>query len=139
MYSKSCIITFILVSCQDEVQKMRESMAEFRGHLENYDSQLNDVTKKAGDAILDVTKIGERVTLFDRNLTSLRGGLDSLQREQTEADSNLDLLAQVSLHSHPCLCIHGPTHPCVHCTVRAFRLWAVLLPCLFYSTRLIHT
>ena len=88
-------------------------MAEFRGHLESYDSQLNDVKKTAGDATLDVTKIGERVKLFDRNLTSLRGGLGTLQREQTEADSNLDLLALVSLHSHPCLVIHGPVHLCV--------------------------
>ena len=74
---------------------MRTSMAAFDSHLKSYDSRLDDVTRTAGDATLDVTKIGERVSLFERNLTVLKTGLESLQRDHTETDSNLDLLSLV--------------------------------------------
>ena len=78
-------------------------MAEFDSHLKSYDSQLQDVTKTAGDATLDVTKIGERVGLFERNLTSLRTDLEAVRRDHTDTDSNLELLSLVSPHSTPCL------------------------------------
>lgn len=78
-------------------------MAEFQSHLNNYDSQLEEAKKKAGDATLEVTKIGERVTLFERNLTSLRGGLDSLRTDHKETDSNLNLMTLVSVHTLCCL------------------------------------
>ena len=78
---------------------MRNNMAEFQGHLESYDSQLEDVKKTAGDATLQATKTDGRVELFERNLTSLRGGLDGLKKEHKETDSNLELLTLVSLPS----------------------------------------
>ena len=72
-------------------------MAEFHSHLESYDSQLEDVKKTAGDARHQVTKVDQRVQLFERNLTSLRGGLEGVRSDHTETVSNLDLLSLVSM------------------------------------------
>ena len=71
-------------------------MAEFHSHLESYDSQLDEVKKLAGDATFLVTKIDERVQVFERNLTGLKGGLEGLRQQHKEADDNLDLLTFVS-------------------------------------------
>jgi methyl-accepting chemotaxis protein/Ca2+-binding EF-hand superfamily protein len=77
---------------EDEVNEMRNNMAEFRSHIESYDAQLAEVKRLTGDTTSQATKVDERVQLFERNLTSLRGGLERLQQGHRETDSNLDLL-----------------------------------------------
>lgn len=84
-------------------------MADFNSHLESYDSQLTDARKKAGDATLAVTKIDEKVQLFERNLTRLKTGLEGVKKEHTDTASNLDLLSWVSL-STTYICISTLLH-----------------------------
>ena len=81
---------------QEEVQEMRSGMAEFRSHLESYDSQLADVKRSAGDATHGVSQVNDKVLLLRRNVTTLRGSLSALQLDHTDTANSLDLLATVS-------------------------------------------
>lgn len=71
-------------------------MAEFHSHLESYDSQLKTVKQLAGDATLDVSVVDKRVLLLRRNVSSLKGSLNSMQLDHKDTENSLDLLAIVS-------------------------------------------
>lgn len=87
---------------------MRNSMAEFRGHLESYDAQLADVKRDAGDATLKVTKVDEKVQVLQGNVTSLKSTLSNVQSNHRETVDNLDLLTTVSFYTSICIsCINS--------------------------------
>lgn len=70
-------------------------MAEFKGHLESYDSQLHDVKQTVGDAQYDLTQMDEKVELLKRNVTSLKGRLSGLQLQDQDTSNSLELLSAV--------------------------------------------
>ena len=80
------------------MQKMRSHMAEFKSHLESYDSQLSDVMRTVGDARHDLTQTDERVELLKRNVTSLKGRLSGLQLQDQDTSNSLELLSAVCTH-----------------------------------------
>ena len=80
---------------QEETQEIRSNMAEFKGHLESYDSQLSEVKRNVGDTRHEVTQMKDLVLLLQRNVSELRRNLQTLQGSSKEMNENLDLLSDV--------------------------------------------
>ena len=113
---------------------MRSGMAEFRSHLESYDSQLADVKRSAGDATHEVSQVNDKVLLLRRNVTTLRGSLSALQLDHTDTANSLDLLATVSLHSQ-----HLSISLCVSIYYVYMTLYMIVSKCSLSNRMHIHT